>query len=241
MTQPKHFDVYEVDGIVYAEPTEAYTREMKAKRLSFACIPSMYEHTRFNHLTTTQYGEDITERFDKLRSFAENFEEMKKSGAGLYIWSGKKGSGKTMSVCALANELLEKDYQVRFATSARILQEIRNTYSNSSEYTESRMMSDLKTCELLIIDDFGVEKVTDWAQEKMYEIINERYLAERPTIFTANTDIKDLPYNERITSRIEYMCVNIHYPEVSVRSVMGKVRQGILNHFKRQQRSEPER
>jgi DNA replication protein DnaC len=95
------------------------------------------------------------------------------------------------------------------------------------------MMSDLKTCELLIIDDFGVEKITDWVREKMYEIINERYLANRPTIFTANSDIKDLPYDERITNRIEQMCVAIHYPEVSVRSAIGKLRQNFLDRFKK--------
>jgi DNA replication protein DnaC len=227
------FDLYEEDGIVYAEPTEEYVREMKAKRLSFACIPHMYEKARFRHLSTKYYKEDMTEVFQKLKDYTANFENAKKEGVGLYLWSAQKGSGKTMSVCALANELLENDYQVRFATSARILQEIRNTYSNTTTYTESQMMSDLKTCELLIIDDFGVEKITDWVREKMYEIINERYLANRPTIFTANNDIKDLPYDERITNRIEQMCVAIHYPEVSVRSAIGKLRQNFLDKFKK--------
>jgi DNA replication protein DnaC len=227
------FDLYEEDGIVYAEPTEEYVREMKAKRLSFACIPHMYEKARFRHLSTKYYKEDMTEVFQKLKDYTANFENAKKEGVGLYLWSAQKGSGKTMSVCALANELLENDYQVRFATSARILQEIRNTYSNTTTYTESQMMSDLKTCELLIIDDFGVEKITDWVREKMYEIINERYLANRPTIFTANNDIKDLPYDERITNRIEQMCVAIHYPEVSVRGAIGKLRQNFLDRFKK--------
>ena len=227
------FDLYEEDGIVYAEPTEEYVREMKAKRLSFACIPHMYEMARFRHLSTKHYNEDMTETFQRLKDYAANFDKAKKEGVGLYLWSAQKGSGKTMSVCALANELLENDYQVRFATSARILQEIRNTYSNTTAYTESQMMSDLKTCELLIIDDFGVEKITDWVREKMYEIINERYLANRPTIFTANNDIKDLPYDERITNRIEQMCVAIHYPEVSVRSAIGKLRQNFLDKFKK--------
>lgn len=225
--------MYEVDGIVYAEPTEEYIREMKAKRLSFACIPRMYELARFRHLSTKHYQEDMTERFQQLKDYVTNFDKVKKDGVGLYLWSAQKGSGKTMSVCALANELLENDYQVRFATSARILQEIRNTYNDKSDYTESQMMTDLKTCELLIIDDFGVEKITDWVREKIYEIINERYLANRPTIFTANSDIKDLPYDERITNRIEQMCITVHYPEVSVRSSIGKLRQNFLDRFRK--------
>lgn len=203
--------------------------------MQFACIPHMYEVVRFKHLTNKYYDEDMTEKLGQIKAFADNFEAAKKGGAGLYLWSETKGSGKTMTACALANELLEQGYQVRFATSARILREVRNTYKDNAEYTENQMLADLKTCELLIIDDLGVEKITDWVQEKMYEIINERYLAARPTIFTANTDIKDLPYNERVSSRIEQMCVNIHYPETSVRSRVGMIRQGFLKKFKKHQ------
>jgi len=223
-THSKSFNLFEEDGIVYAEPTESYLREMNAKRLAFASIPHIYEDTRFEHLKTEYYKADVTPLLDQVKSFAKDFDLAKTTGTGLYIWSEQKGSGKTMTVCALANELLSQGKQVRFATSARILQEIRNTYQQNAEYSESRMMGDLKTCELLIIDDFGVEKVTDWVQEKMYEIINERYLASRPTIFTANTSIDKLPYNERVTNRVGAMSIELHYPEESVRKMTGMLK-----------------
>jgi DNA replication protein DnaC len=218
------FTLVEVDGIVYAELTDDYIQRMNAKRLAFASIPHIYEDTRFEHLRTDCYKTDITPLLEQVKNFASDFELAKQTGAGLYIWSEQKGSGKTMTVCALANELLSQGKQVRFATSARILQEIRNTYQQNAEYSESKMMGDLKTCELLIIDDFGVEKVTDWVQEKMYEIINERYLASRPTIFTANTSIDKLPYNERVTNRVGAMSIELHYPEESIRRMAGMLK-----------------
>ncbi len=91
------------------------------------------------------------------------FEDAKRNGMGLYLYSKAKGSGKTRMAASLANEIMEKhDTGVKFATSLNILAEIRRTFDNNSQYTESQLLDALVMAEVLIIDDFGTEKATAW-------------------------------------------------------------------------------
>ena len=72
--------------------------------------------------------------------------------------------------------IYNKGLSVKFATSVQILNEIKASWNQEDGMTEHQLLDDLSKAEVLIIDDFGIEKVKDWIEEKLYHIINARYI-----------------------------------------------------------------
>lgn len=191
-------------------------------QLKFAEMPESYRDSQFNNLRSNVYwSPDNREVFMQaakaVRYWFNNLEEMQKSGIGLYLYSNTKGSGKTKTACALANEIMEK-YQktVKFSTSLKIISEIRRSWGESKQ-AESKLINDLSRAEILIIDDFGANSPKEWINDKFYEIIDSRYTSRKITIFTSNCSISQLNYDERITNRILERSLEIPFPEESVR------------------------
>ena len=198
------------------------------RRLSFANIPDTFKDKELKTLKTSVYA--TTEGKQKfltacniVKRYIDNFDDMLEAGMGLYIVSRTKGSGKTRMAASIANELVKKHKkQVKFAVSTRILDEIRSTWKKDSEYAESRLIDQLCLADVLIIDDFGVERISPWVQEKFYNIINERYIHKKVTIYTSNVPIEELNYEDRITSRIKEVSYLMEFPEESVRDLIAK-------------------
>lgn len=204
-------------------------RERMASKLQFASIPETYKNVSLKDLKTSLYNKreskDVFKAIAHLvKWYLEHLDENIEKGKGLYFWSNTKGSGKTMTATALANELINNHRKyVKYATSLDILDEIRSTYGNrDSEENESKLLSDLAKAEFLVIDDFGTERATDWAGEKFYQIVNKRYINKKVTFFTSNYDLEKLKYDDRITNRIKERSFIAHFPEESVREVIAK-------------------
>lgn len=132
------------------------------------------------------------------------FEAMKESRKGLYIF-GKVGTGKTHIVYALYKQCQKLKFKCRFYNSIDILDKIKDDYRNSDVYN---LKSILDYKGLLIIDDIGAEKITDWVLETFYRIVNQRYENMLPVIFTSNFSLDELAdrLGERIPSRIVGSC-----------------------------------
>lgn len=215
--------VREIDGKSVASQCRCYQKSVLERRIRFAELPEKLKGMRLSTFSInayqTPYGKEKARIACKIiKQYLDNFTEEKKSGMGLYIYSSAKGSGKTRMAASIANELmLNGDTPVKFATSPQILTEIRRTYDRQSEDTESQLLHALSYIDVLVIDDFGTEKVTDWVKNKFYEIINGRYVNQKITIFTSNESLDTLQYDERITNRIKEMCYQIDFPEESVR------------------------
>lgn len=211
-----------VDGIDVAKPCKCRSEAIKARRIRFAELPEGFSDKRLKTFSLGVYKR--TDSKDKARiacmlikEYLNMLEAVRERGMGLYIYSATKGSGKTRMAASIANELMDKGISVKFSTSTRILNEIRSTYDKESRYTESQLMNALITAPVLIIDDFGTENITPWVRDKVYDIVNERYINKRITIFTSNESLKESSHDERITNRIKEMCYQIDFPEESVR------------------------
>ena len=76
--------------------------------------------------------------------------------------------------------------------------------------------------EILIIDDFGTEQVASWINDRFYQIINDRYVNKKVTIFTSNIELEKLQYDDRITNRIKETTYQIHFPEESIRGYIAE-------------------
>ena len=109
--------------------------------------------------------------------------------------------------------------QVKFAGSVQIVNEIKASWSSRDE-NESSLLSALASVDVLVIDDFGAEVPKDWIGERFYAIINGRYQDKLPTIFTSNSNLEDLRYDERIVNRIKERTYQIPFPEESIRDVI---------------------
>ncbi len=131
---------------------------------------------------------------------------------GLYLW-GNAGTGKTLLASIILTEII-----IRHAVEGRFISISRNLFKTLQEsfhegsetYGESgKIEKELAEVDILVIDDFGIQKDTEWKQETLYDLVDARYEAEKFTIFTSNNNphkaLKDLSQG-RILSRIKEMC-----------------------------------
>lgn len=121
--------------------------------------------------------------------YVKTFKEW--NGESLMLW-GEPGNGKTHLASAIVNELSKKGYIVVFQSVPELLQRIRSTFNNENKENETQIMRALLECDLLILDDIGAEKTTEWVEEKLFNIIDGRYRKELPTLYTSNLEPKEL-------------------------------------------------
>ena len=103
---------------------------------------------------------------------------MRSENLGLLLWGGV-GTGKSFLAGCIANALVEQEVPVRMTNFARILNELNGSFSGRNEVID-------KLCRypLLIIDDFGMERGTEYALEQIYSIVDSRYRSQKPLIVT---------------------------------------------------------
>ena len=209
------------DGVEIAVPCKCREKAVMSRRLRFADIPEAFRGMDLRSFRMDVYRKQeskkmVSDACKIIKTYLDDFESQKERGMGLYIWSRTKGSGKTRIAAGIANELMKR-YTVKFAVSLTILQEIKNTWRRDAAGSESQLLNALSTTDILIIDDFGVEAPAAWINDKMYQIINERYINQKVTIYTSNDPLDKLSYDDRITNRIKERTYQIAFPEESVR------------------------
>lgn len=218
----------DVDGIGCARECECRKRKTTERLLRFANIPEAFGGMDLQTFRTDIYKKPESLNVIKatckiIKEYLANFNDYHAMGKGLYIYSNKKGSGKTRMAASIANELMVKrGKQVKFATSTTILNEIKRTWDKGNEYTENRLLDHLVTTDILIIDDFGAETVKDWIEDRFYYVINERYTNKKVTIFTTNESLQTFGYGERIASRVMQMTYQVAFPEEGVREYIAR-------------------
>lgn len=195
-------------------------KQIMEQQRAFADIPEAFKDYRLDSFRTTIYRDQmvIAEASRIIRYWFQNLDQMMKEGVGLYISSTTRGSGKTRMAASIANELMyEHDYPVKFATSIQIITDIKATWEKINTESESRLLKNLTSIKVLVLDDFGTEVLKDWIGERFYHIVNERYVRNLPTIYTSNYRLGQLKYDERITNRILEKTLQVVFPEESIR------------------------
>jgi DNA replication protein DnaC len=198
------------------------------RRLAFANIPEAFKGYRLSNFTLTAYLSETSKKevmgiVQCVKAYLDSLELQIQSGKGFYFYSDTKGSGKTRLMASISNELIEKyNKQVKFCTSTKILEEIKATYDKNTDRSESKLLDDLVNTEILVIDDFGTEKTTDFVKEKFYFIVNERYIAKKVTFYTSNYSLEELQHDDRVTNRIKECSYQLHFPEESIRDHIAK-------------------
>lgn len=162
------------------------------------------------------------------KRYTENWKKVKAENLGLLLW-GDIGTGKSFLAACIANELLEKGVPVLMTNFSKILNQMGAMYSDE----RYRYIASFNRFSLLIIDDLGIERNTEYALEQVYAVVDERYKAGLPLIITTNLAISQLRNPEdvahaRIYSRVLEMCTPVHVPGLDRRTVIGKSKQELV-------------
>jgi len=162
----------------------------------------------FRKATLENFREDKynSDNLKLIRWYATNFEDMEIKNQGLLFYGGV-GTGKSFAAACIANYLLALRVPVIMTSFIKLLNAMQSFDSDNE-----KLLSQLNRARLLIIDDLGAERGSDFALEKVYNIVDSRYRANRPLIITTNLDIKDIQNPKdiryaRIYDRIIQICV----------------------------------
>ena len=143
-------------------------------------------------------------------SFSPHWEDMRTDNIGCLFWGGV-GTGKSYLAGCIANALMEKEIPVRMTNFALILNDLAASFEGRNEY-----ISRLCRYPLLILDDFGMERGTEYGLEQVFNVIDSRYRSGKPLIVTTNLTLDDLHNPEdtahsRIYDRLLSMCVPVRF------------------------------
>ena len=146
------------------------------------------------------------------KKWASGYRENCRTGRGLFF-TGNVGTGKTHLIAAIIDYIARIKKRLHFnkiiyRNATSLLNEIRSSYDNNGFDT---VLDRFKNAHLLIIDDLGAEKTTDWVLDIFFEIIDYRYAELKPVIIATNLTPAEIKakLDERIMSRIYEMCIGI--------------------------------
>lgn len=199
-----------------------YEEEMRRiERLKVASL--MDAKLKSATLKTFTQKEDNQKLYTIVKNYVDNFETFYKSNRGLLFW-GTVGTGKSYAAACIANELLNRKTPVVMTSFVKVLQVIQDNTENETEFVNR-----LCAARLLIIDDLGTERNTDYALEKVYNVIDSRYRTGKPLILTTNLNLQDMQMTQdiryqRIYDRIFEMCHPVMVNGTSWRTNQAKER-----------------
>jgi DNA replication protein DnaC len=172
---------------VEAERAAALVAKMEAK-VGGALIPKRFQTRTFETYQATTEAQ--RKNLEKCREYAALFEQNHKEGNSLLLL-GKPGTGKTHLAAAIAIKVMEGKHTALYRTVSGILQLVKGSYGDS-DYSESEAFASLVKPSLLIIDEVGATKPTEFEKAVLFEVINRRYEEMLPTIVISNLMPKEL-------------------------------------------------
>jgi len=234
------------NGERYAEDCECRLLSRNSRLLTRAKIPPRYEHCSLDSYETAFHGADrsLGSALLMARKFVEDYPVIT-SGKGLLL-GGSIGVGKThLAVGILHSLVMLKGAQGFFCDYRELLKEIQHSYNPQVARTELEVLEPVFKAEVLVLDELGAQKPTDWVWDTVALILNTRYNDKRTTIITTNYAdqapgaVAATPaaramreeslgdrIGERMRSRLAEMCVTVEMRGEDFRRTVGKARFG---------------
>jgi DNA replication protein DnaC len=165
-------------------------------------LSTLYLHARQTFETfSAREGERLTpEESKSLRTALEYSRRMADSPAGWLVMLGPFGSGKTHLAAAIANHQETKGIPSLFVVVPDLLDYLRSTFNPSSPVSYDRLFEEIRSTNLLVLDDLGAQNATPWAREKLFQLLNHRYNAELATVITSSADLGEI--DARVRTRL---------------------------------------
>jgi len=169
----------------------------------------------YNFKNDRGYNPEITKAYD----YVNNWDRLKVLSMGLLLW-GDTGTGKSFFAGCIANALIEKGVPVLMTNFSRIL----NTLTGMFSEDRNEFIDSLNQYSLLIIDDLGIERNSEFALEQIYSVIDSRYRSKKPFIVTTNLTLEELKNpadiaHQRIYDRILERCIPLKINNYNIRKI----------------------
>ena len=210
------------DGVARVTRCDCWHQRLYDSLLKNARIPRRYAHCELTNFETHTDSQRTAHR--KAMRLVEQFPVVDRG----VLFFGDAGVGKTHLAVALMKEAIRrKGARAVFYETRELLKLVRDTYNNSVDATELAVLTPVLEADLLVLDDLGSEKKSEWVEETLGLVINTRYSERRVTVFTTN--LRDTDNTEpasfafhlglRTRSRLKEMCDWIEIDGVDTREV----------------------
>ncbi len=185
--------------VVPCECLELKNRERQSSRLYRVSHMDGLQQFTFANFRSDGRGELENGQQASLELALARAKDFATSMEGWLVLQGGYGCGKTHLSAAIANVAVSNGVPTLYLTVPDLLDWLRSSFDDNSSGFEERF-GQIREVRLLVLDDFGTQSGSPWAQEKLYQIVNHRYMLRLPTVFTTNLSLSEI--EARIRSRL---------------------------------------
>ena len=210
--------------VVEIEPERAQSQSLVGR-----IDPEMLERMTFETFDVRGNNPSASERAS-LEAALQAASSFADSPDGWLILTGDTGVGKTHLAVAIAGRQIERDQRVVFSFLPDLMDHLRDTFDPESPVRYDRVFEEVRSAPLLVLDDFGKERRSEWAVEKLYQIIVHRHNVRLPTVITSTSELleKRDPVISRILDPSLSTLVRVEAPDYreKMRRMPGRPRRG---------------
>ncbi len=204
------------NGVSRVIRCDCWIEKAARSRLSRANIPTRYQQCTLANFEA--YNDSLKRAVDYARKVVSEFPSRSTERDRGLLLIGLPGVGKTHLAVAMLKQCIYNGGTGMFCTMGDLMALLRSTYSGQESATESSVLRDVTQADIVVFDELGRERATEWRDEMLHLIINSRYSNRRSSIFTTNYDVGDIDDLDslqvrvgiRLYSRLQEMCELMH-------------------------------
>jgi DNA replication protein DnaC len=209
------FEYVEKDGRTFARPC-ACRRPAASGRTEDAFVQSCQIPPRYEHCSLANFdagNASLVAALERVTSYCASYPHLGiDDGLGLLFY-GTSGVGKShLAVAALRELWMAKAVKGRFYDFHELIREIKNSYNEETRTTELQILEPVIDIDVLLLDDLGAWKLTEWMLDTLFYILNGRYMAKKATFITTNFPVGTPSSQDATSRRGEYLVERIGTP-----------------------------